>query len=310
MLRFFNFLTQETTEAITDATTTSNIFLDESGQFVDPSQAVDNVTTWWEELDLINKIIEKVPALIIAVVVLVLGFFAAKLISKLVVKAMKAKNVDPSVYNFIRRIVSATIKAFAIMSAVSMFFDLSSFVAAIGGAGLAAGLGLQASVSQFVSGIQILINHPFKNGDFVEVNGVSGNVTDIRFMDTVITTVDNKRVIIPNSHITSNHIINYSAEDKRMINLIYSISYSDDIAKAKNVILSVADKNELILKDPETKVYVDSHGANSINLVAKVWCNVGDYWPVYFRMQEDIKIAFDNNGISIPFNQLDVHITQ
>lgn len=310
MLRFFNFLTQETTEAITDATTTSNIFLDESGQFVDPSQAVDNVTSWWEELDLINKIIEKVPTLIIAVVVLVLGFFAAKLISKLVVKAMKAKNVDPSVYNFIRRIVSATIKAFVIMSAVSMFFDLSSFVAAIGGAGLAAGLGLQASVSQFVSGIQILINRPFKNGDFVEVNGVSGNVTDIRFMDTVITTVDNKRVIIPNSHITSNHIINYSAEDKRMLNLIYSISYSDDIAKAKNVILSVADKNELILKDPETKVYVDSHGANSINLVAKVWCNVGDYWPVYFRMQEDIKIAFDNNGISIPFNQLDVHITQ
>ncbi len=310
MLRFFNFLTQETTEAITDATTTSNIFLDESGQFVDPSQAVDNVASWWEELDLINKVIEKVPTLIIAVVVLVLGFFAAKLISKLVVKAMKAKGVDPSVYNFIRRIVSAVINIFAIMSAVSMFFDLSSFVAAIGGAGIAAGLGLQASVSQFVSGIQILINRPFKNGDFVEVNGVSGNVTDIRFMDTVITTVDNKRVIIPNSHITSNHIINYSAEEKRMINLIYSISYSDDIAKAKNVILSVAERNELILKDPETKVFVDSHGANSINLVAKVWCNVGDYWPVYFRMQEDVKIAFDNNGISIPFNQLDVHITQ
>ncbi len=310
MLRFFNFLTQETTEAITDATTTSNIFLDESGQFVDASQAVDNVATWWEELDLINKIIEKVPTLIIAVVVLVLGFFAAKLISNLIVKAMKAKGVDPSVYNFIRRIVSVAINVFAIMSAISMFFDLSSFVAAIGGAGLAAGLGLQASVSQFVSGIQILINRPFKNGDFVEVNGVSGNVTDIRFMDTVITTVDNKRVIIPNSHITSNHIINYSAEDKRMINLIYSISYSDDIAKAKNVILSVAEKNELILKDPETKVFVDSHGANSINLVAKVWCNVGDYWPVYFRMQEDVKIAFDNNGISIPFNQLDVHITQ
>lgn len=310
MLKFFNFLTQETTEAITDATTTSNIFLDESGQFVDPSQAVDNVASWWEELDLINKIVEKVPTLIIAVIVLVLGFFAAKLISKLVVKAMKAKGVDPSVYNFIRRIVSAVINIFAVMSAISMFFDLSSFVAAIGGAGIAAGLGLQASVSQFVSGIQILINRPFKNGDFVEVNGVSGSVTDIRFMDTVITTVDNKRVIIPNSHITSNHIINYSAEEKRMINLIYSISYSDDIAKAKNVILSVAERNELILKDPETKVFVDSHGANSINLVAKVWCNVADYWPVYFRMQEDVKIAFDNNGISIPFNQLDVHITQ
>ncbi len=310
MKNFFNFLTAETTEAVTDATTTSNIFLDESGQFVDASQAVDNVATWWEELDLVNKVIEKVPTLIIAVVILVLGFLAARLISRLIVKTMQAKNVDPSVYNFIRRIVSAFIKVFVVMTAVSMFFDLSSFIAAIGGAGLAAGLGLQASVSQFASGIQILINRPFKTGDFVEVNGVSGSVADIRFMDTVIITADNKRIIIPNSHITSNHIINYSAEDKRLINLHYSISYTDDITKAKNVILDVADSNTLILKDPAAKVFVDSHGASSVNLVAKVWCNVADYWDAYFSMQENVKLAFDKNGISIPYNQLDVHIHQ
>lgn len=310
MSKFFNLLTADTTEALTDATTTSNMFLDESGQFVDPSQAVDNVVSWWEELDLVGKIVEKIPTLIIAVVILVLGFLAARVVSNLIVKGMKAKHVDPSVYNFIRRIVSAFIKIFVVMSAVSMFFDLSSFIAAIGGAGLAAGLGLQASVSQFASGIQILINRPFKTGDFVEVNGVSGSVADIRFMDTVITTVDNKRIIIPNSHITSNHIINYSAEDKRMVNLIYSISYSDDIAKAKSVILGVAEKSELVLKDPEAKVYVDSHGASSVNLVAKVWCNVADYWNVYFMMQENVKLAFDENGISIPFNQLDVHVHQ
>lgn len=310
MRNFINLLTADTTEAMTDATTTSNIFLDESGQFVDASQAVDNVVSWWEKLDLVDKIIEKIPTLIIAVVILVVGFFAAKLISNLIVKAMKAKHVDPTVYNFIRRIVSAFIKIFVVMTAVSMFFDLSSFIAAIGGAGLAAGLGLQASVSQFASGIQILLNHPFKTGDFVEVNGVSGSVADIRFMDTVITTADNKRVIIPNSHITSNHIINYSAEDKRMINLIYSISYTDDISKAKSVILSVAQSNELVLKEPEPKVFVDSHQSSSVNLVAKIWCNVADYWDVYFMMQENVKLAFDENGISIPFNQLDVHIHQ
>ncbi len=310
MQNFFRLLTADTAEALTDATTTSNIFLDESGQFVDASQAVDNVVTWWEKLDLVNKIIEKLPTLVIAVVIIIAGFFAAKLVSKLLVKAMQAKNVDPTVYNFIRRIVSVFIKVFVVMTAISMFFDLSSFIAAIGGAGLAAGLGLQASVSQFASGIQILINRPFKTGDFVEVNGVSGSVSDIRFMDTVITTADNKRVIIPNSHITSNHIINYSAEDKRLVNLIYSISYSDDIAKAKNVILSVAEGSNLILKDPEPKVYVDSHQSSSINLVVKIWCNVADYWDAYFMMQENVKIAFDNNGISIPFNQLDVHIHQ
>lgn len=310
MQNFFRLLTADTTEALTDATTTSNIFLDESGQFVDASQAVDNVVTWWEKLDLVNKIIEKLPTLVIAVIILVAGFLAAKLVSNLLVKAMKAKNVDPTVYNFIRRIVSAFIKIFVVMTAISMFFDLSSFIAAIGGAGLAAGLGLQASVSQFASGIQILLNRPFKTGDFVEVNGVSGSVADIRFMDTVIITADNKRVIIPNSHITSNHIINYSAEDKRLVNLIYSISYTDDIAKAKSVILSVAEQSELVLKDPEPKVYVDSHQSSSVNLVAKIWCNVADYWDVYFMMQENVKIAFDNNGISIPFNQLDVHIHQ
>ena len=298
----------ESSETTTDATTTSNPLLDSEGQFVDADQAVENVVSWWDKLDLVNKFMDKLPTIIIAIVFFIIGFLVAKFVSKIIVEAMKNKNVDPSVYNFIRRIVSVSIKTFVIMTIASMFFDLSSFIAAIGGAGLAAGLGLQASVSQFASGIQILLNHPFKTGDFVEVNGVSGNVSDIRFMNTVITTVDNKRIIIPNSHITSNHIINYSAEDKRMINLIYSISYSDDIAKAKQVILSVAEKSDLILKDPETKVFVESHQASSINLVAKVWCNVADYWDVYFMMQENVKIAFDENGISIPFNQLDVHI--
>ncbi len=311
MQSFFRLLTSdiaETTEVITDATTTSNIFLDENGQFLEPSDAYQSVTSWWEELDLISKITEKIPTLIIAAVIVLLGFLFAALISKLIVKAMKAKNVDPTVYNFIRRIVSAFIKAFVILTAISMFFDLSSFVAAIGGAGLAAGLGLQASVSQFASGIQILLNRPFKTGDYVEVNGVSGNVADIRFMDTVITTTDNKRIIIPNSHITTNHIINYSAEDKRMVKLIYSISYTDDITKAKNVILDVANKNELILKDPAPGVFVDSHAASSINLVAKIWCDVQSYWDVYYMMQENVKTAFDENGISIPYNQMEVHI--
>ncbi len=311
MQNFFTLLTTgiaETTQAITDATTTSNIFLDENGQFLEPSDAYQSVTNWWEELDLITKITEKIPTLIIAAVIIVLGFLFSSLVSKLLVKAMKAKNVDPTVYNFIRRIVSAFIKVFVIITAISMFFDLSSFVAAIGGAGLAAGLGLQSSVSQFASGIQILLNRPFKTGDFVEVNGVSGNVADIRFMDTVITTVDNKRIIIPNSHITSNHIINYSAEEKRMVKLIYSISYTDDISKAKKVILDVINKNELVLKDPAPGVFVDSHEASSVNLVTKIWCDVNSYWDVYYMMQESVKIAFDENGISIPYNQLDVHI--
>lgn len=297
-----------TEEIIDEITTTSNVFLNESGQFEEPSQIVKNISEWWTELDLVGKIIDKLPTIIIAAILVVAGMLLAKFISKILVKAMKAKNVDPTVYNFIKRFVSAIIKAFTIMTAVSMFFDLSSFIAAIGGLGLAAGLGLQSSVSQFASGIQILLNHPFKTGDYVEVNGVAGNVSDIRFMNTVITTPDNKRIIIPNSHITSNHIINFSAENKRLINLTYSVSYKEDIAKAKSVLMSVATGNELVLKDPAPSVFVSSHEASSINLIVKVWVNGTDYWTVYYMMQEDVKLAFDKNSITIPYNQLDVHI--
>lgn len=289
-------------------TTTQQNILNEIAD--DPAKAGYALSKWWQELDLIDRFIEKIPTIAVAIIFFIIGFTVANFAGKLVVKALQRKRVDPSVYNFIKRIVTVSIKLFVVMTIASMFFDLSGFIAAIGGAGLAAGLGLQASVSQFASGLQILINHPFKTGDFVEVNGVSGSVSDIGFMNTVITTVDNKRVIIPNAHITSNHIINYSAENKRLVNLTFGISYSDDIAKAKKVILDIASAEDVVLKNPEPKVFVNSHEASSVQLVAKVWCNTADYWDTYFMMQEKVKLGFDANGISIPYNQLDVHIHQ
>lgn len=299
---------ESTTKNAISLITPGNVLLDENGQFVDASQAISNVASWWDRLDLLNKVIEKIPSLIIAVIMIILGIFLSRLVSGIVTKAMKAKNVDPSVYNFIKRSISVVIKAAFFLSALSMFFNIGSLVTAIGAAGVAASLGLQDSVAQFASGIQILLNHPFKNGDFVEVNGVQGNVADIRFMNTVITTIDNKRIIIPNSHITTNHIINYSAEDVRRLDLTYSISYTASIADAKNVIMNVAQANDLILSDPAPQVFVNSHGSSSINLIAKIWCKSGDYWDAYYQMQENVKLAFDSNGISIPFDQLDVHL--
>ncbi len=291
-----------------ESTTTSNPLLDENGQFVDASEAVSNIESLWKEWDIVNKLISSLPAIIIAVCLVVLGFVLAKLASKIIVKTLSSNHVDPSVYNFIKRFVSAGIKFIFILFAVSMFYDINSIFVALGGAGLAAGIGLQDSVAQFASGIQILINHPFKTGDFVELNGVSGSVADIRFMNTVIKTVDNKKIIIPNSHITTNHIINYSAENTRRVDLMFSISYTDDIQVAKNVILDVIKSNEKILADPEPVVYVNSHESNSLCLVARMWCSGVDYWDVYFAMQEDVKIAFDKNGITIPYNQMDVRI--
>lgn len=298
----------DTTSAFIDATTTSNPLLDENGQFEDVPTAINNITQWINDLDIVGKFFTKLPTIILAVIIVVVGYFLAKFAKKLVVKAMKAQNVDPSVYNFIKRMVSAGINFVFIMTALSMFINIGSLIAAIGAAGVTAGLGLQATVAQFASGIQILMNRPFKTGDFVELNGISGSVADIRFMHTVIITPDNKRITIPNSHITSNHIINYSAESTRRVDLVFSISYSDDISKAKQVIKETALANEFILKDPMPEVYVFSHEASSINLSAKVWCDVDKYWDVYYSMQENVKLAMDKNGINIPFNQLDVHI--
>ena len=304
----FNLLTAESQEAIFDDITTSNPLLDENGQFNDVSTAFKNIVEYLDSLQLIEKFLEKLPTILIAIVIVLLGYFLSRIARKLVVKTMKARKVDPSVYNFIKRIVSVGINFIFILSAASMFINVSSLVAAIGAAGVTAGLGLQATVAQFASGIQILLNHPFKTGDFVELNGVSGSVADIRFMNTVIITPDNKKIVIPNSHITTNHIINYSAENKRRVDLVFSISYSDNIEKAKAVIKEVALANLDILKDPLPEVYVKSHEASSINLTARVWCKVEKYWDVYFAMQENVKIALDKNNICIPFNQLDVHI--
>lgn len=304
-----NFL-EATVDAVetTAATTTSNVFLDENGQFEDVSQVADNISAWWQEMDIIGTIMTKLPTVILAAVLIISGIFISRIISKIAAKAMHARGVDPSVYNFIRRIISVLIKAVFFLSALSMFININSVIAAIGAAGVTAGLGLQASVAQFASGIQLLVNRPFKSGDFVEINGVAGSVVDVRFMQTVINTPDNKRIIIPNSHITTNHIINYTAENKRRVDLNFSISYSDDISHAKRIIAEVANNNGLILKDPAVQVFVNGHEASCISLVTRVWCKGEHYWDVFFAMQEEVKIAFDKNGVCIPFNQLDVHI--
>ena len=301
-------LTSDIVGQFIDDTTTSNPLLDENGQFNDAPTAFNNIIEYLDNLQLFERFMEKLPTIIIAIAFILIGVLLSKLAKKLVVKSLKSRNVDPSVYNFIKRLVSVSINFVFILGAASMFINVGSLVAAVGAAGVTAGLGLQSTVAQFASGIQILLNHPFKTGDFVELNGISGSVADIRFMNTVIITPDNKRIVIPNSHITTNHIINYSAENKRRVDLTFSISYSDNIEKAKTVIKEVALLNEYVLKDPLPEVYVKSHEASSINLTARVWCRVDKYWDVYFARQENVKIALDKNGINIPFNQLDVHI--
>ncbi len=260
---------------------------------------------------IINLIIDKAPMIIAAVLIVVIGFIISNLIGKLVVKAMRAKGVDPSIHSFIKTVITLILKLVFILSALSTLgFDINSFVTALGAAGITAGLGLQSSISQLASGIQILVNHPFKSGDYIDVGTVSGKVHEIKMMYTVLITVDNKRVIIPNSYITTNNIINYNAEERRRLDLVFSISYDADIGKAKEVLKEVIKANNLILTDPEPLIAVKEHAASSVNIACLIWCNSNNYWDVFYYMQEAVKVSFDKNCISIPYGQLDIHITK
>ena len=260
---------------------------------------------------IVALIISKIPIIVSALAVIIIGFAISNLIGKLAIKAMQAKGVDPSIHSFIKTCIVLVLKLTVILSALSTLgVSISSFLAALGAAGVTAGLGLQSSVSQIASGIQILINHPFKSGDFVDLGSVSGKVQEIKLMYTVFITADNKQVIVPNSTITTSNIINFNAENRRRLDLVYSIAYDPDIEEAKAVIEDVVKQNERILADPAPVIGVKEHAASSINIACLIWVDSNDYWDVFYYMQEQVKLAFDKKGISIPFNQLDIHISK
>ncbi len=260
---------------------------------------------------IVALIISKIPIIVSALAVIIIGFAISNLIGKLAIKAMQAKGVDPSIHSFIKTCIVLVLKLTVILSALSTLgVSISSFLAALGAAGVTAGLGLQSSVSQIASGIQILINHPFKSGDFVDLGSVSGKVQEIKLMYTVFITADNKQVIVPNSTITTSNIINFNAENRRRLDLVYSIAYDQDIEEAKAVIEDVVKQNERILADPAPVIGVKEHAASSINIACLIWVDSNDYWDVFYYMQEQVKLAFDKKGISIPFNQLDIHISK
>ncbi len=283
-------------------------FIDGADKVIQNNEVVKSFKELLGE-NVLERFWDFLPGLVIAVITILLGIFTAKLITKIVIKGMKKHGTDPSIYTFVRTIIKFTVYIIAIISALSSLgLNISSLVAALASVGVAIGLGLQNSVSQLFSGIMIIVNKPFKSGDFIEVKGVSGCVKHIHIMYTTILTVDNKKIIMPNSDLTANHIINYSAEDKRRCDLKFAISYSDDISSARDLILNAVSKCEYALLDPAPVVMVTAHEASSVQLELRCWCSNENYWNLYFAMEESVKLAFDENGISIPFSQLDVHI--
>lgn len=263
----------------------------------------------WSFENLPEKIMDALPHIISFVLVIVVGFWLSNLAGKLLVKILEKNKVDSSMHRFLMRFLVVLLKIVVVVIALEQVgISVNSFIAALGAGGIAAGFGLQNSIAQFASGVQILFNKPFKSGDYIKLGDVEGKVKEIRFMYTTLITNDNKTVVVPNLNVTTNNLINYSAQGTMRIDLIYSIAYSNDIETAKKVLMNVATSNSNVIKNPKPFVGVNEHGASSIDLVLMVWVDSKNYWDTYFRMQEDVKLAFDRNGITIPFSQLDVHL--
>ncbi|RUO29856.1 mechanosensitive ion channel protein [Aliidiomarina sedimenti] len=248
---------------------------------------------------------------VIGLAILVGGFILSGIISRSMVKRLDKSKIDNAVVSFLAGIVRAIIVAAAIMMALShVGIQTTSFIAILGAMGLAIGLSLQGSLANFASGVLIMIYRPFKSGDYVEAGGVSGTVIGIELFTTILKTPDSKKVVVPNSQITSNPITNYSEHPTRRVDMVIGVSYSADLKKTKEVLMGVLNDDPRVLEEPEPRVSVNELADSSVNFIVRPWVNSEDYWPFYWDTMETIKLKLDEAGIGIPFPQMDVHLHQ
>jgi small conductance mechanosensitive channel len=246
---------------------------------------------------------------IAALLIFFIGRWVARLLQGWMEKAMLKAKVDPVLVTFSTNMAYAAVMVFVVLAALGQLgVQTTSFIAVLGAAGLAVGLALQGSLANFASGVLMIIFRPFKLGDYIEGGGVAGVVKAIHIFTTTLTTPDNKRVIVPNSKIMGDNIINYSAEGTRRLDLTASISYSDSIDAAKIALADVLKKEPRVLPEPAPLVAVLAMAENSVDFAVRPWVKVEDYWAVHFALTEAIKKRLEADGMTVPFPQRDVHV--
>jgi small conductance mechanosensitive channel len=256
-------------------------------------------------------IINSVVNFLLAIVALWIGFKVTNRLSSLLSGAMLRKSIDPTIAEFAVSLFQIFLKIAVIITVLSYVgFETSSFIAVLGAAGLAIGLSLQGSLANFASGILIIMFRPFKAGDFVEAGGVAGSVKEIQIFSTILTSPDNKYIVVPNAQVTGSPIINYSRHDTRRIDLIIGVSYTADLQKSEQVLTSILENHPLVLKDPAHTIGVIALGDSAVNFAVRPWVKTSDYWPVQFELNKQIKEALDKENIGIPYPQMDVHVHQ
>ncbi len=265
----------------------------------------------WETF--LNKLLELVTSwgikLLEAIVILVVGLKLIGWLKKWLKNSPKLDKLDPSLRSFLMSFSGIVLYVVLIITiAMVLGIPATSFITILASCGVAVGLALQGSLSNFAGGLMILLFKPFKVGDYIEASGESGTVTEISVVYTVLTTVDNKRVTIPNGALTNSVIENYSTEPLRRVDLTFSTDYSCDIDKVKTLIEGLVAEHPAALSEPAPFVRLSGHGDSALTYSVRIWTKNEDYWTVYFDMLEGVKKSFDQNGISIPYPQMDVHV--
>jgi small conductance mechanosensitive channel len=246
---------------------------------------------------------------VVAIVIFIVGRIVARMLTKGLRKLMQAQEVDKILETFVSNLVYWTVMIFVIIAAISQIgVQTTSLIAVMGAAGLAVGLALQGSLSNFAAGVLIVMFRPYRVGDFVEAAGIAGVVEQVQILTTILKTGDNKRIIVPNSQIMGSIITNYSANDKRRIDMVFGVSYSDDLDKVRANLEELIAADERILKDPAPVIAVSELADSSVNFIVRPWVATADYWAVFWDLTEAVKKRFDREGISIPFPQQDVYI--
>ena len=249
------------------------------------------------------------PKVVTAILTLIIGLWIIGIITRALGKGMQKRNVDPSLAPFLKSLVGALLKIILFISVIGMVgIEATSFVAVLGAAGLAIGLALQGTLQNFAGGVIILLLKPFKVGDWVDTGSYAGTVNQIQIFNTILKTPDNKTIIIPNGGLANSSVTNFSAEPRRRVDFTFGVGYGDSTEKTKETLMELIHADERILKDPEPFVAVSALADSSVNFVVRVWVESGNYWGVYFDMNENVYNKFNEVGLNIPFPQMDVHV--
>ncbi|KMV28843.1 small-conductance mechanosensitive channel MscS [Photobacterium swingsii] len=273
------------------------------------TSGVLNAGTWVADNQ--DLLIQYAVNLVSALLILFIGNLIVKGIANGVAKVLRKKNMDDAVVEFLHSLVRYLLFVIVLIAALGRLgVQTASVVAVIGAAGLAIGLALQGSLSNFAAGVLIVSFRPFKSGDYVEIGGVAGSVESIQIFSTVLKTPDNKMVVVPNGSVIGSPITNYSRHATRRIDYVIGVSYDADLKKTKEVLSRVVAAEPRVLKDPETTVGVVALADSSVNFVVRPWVKTEDYWGVYFDLLQAIKEELDKENIGIPFPQMDVHLNK